>query len=221
MPSYGRIDREYAMHLASCSPEQDGPILMVNFMKYRAVARYEDGAGPAVSGKEADDRYAPTEILADIGAAVVFFGDVEPGGDWDRVGIVRYPTRRSFFEMQNRRDFQERHVHKLAGMAHTIVCGTLPDGVRAPEGGTRRRVLFELVTRETPLVAKAAGSLRVEGTILGDGRRFATLAVSWVADDAAPPAAATGRVVAMTRPSIDRLAGELSVTAPASAGTWS
>jgi hypothetical protein len=220
MPSYGRIDREYAMHLASRSPEEDGPILMVNFMKYRAVAQYEGSEGPAISGKEADDRYAPSEILADIGATVVFFGDVEPGGDWDRVGIVRYPTRRAFFEMQNRRDFQERHVHKLAGMAHTIVCGALAEGVRAPAGGTRPRVLFEMVTRGTSIASPAAGRLRVEGTILGDGRRFATLAVSWVTEDVHPPVAAVDRVVAMTRPSIDRLAGELSLTAPPTADTW-
>jgi hypothetical protein len=220
MPSYGRVDREYGLHLATIAHEHDGPILMVNFMKYRTVAQYDDPTAPAISGKDADDRYAPTDVLAAIGATVVFFGDCEPGGDWDRVGIVRYPTRRAFFEMQNRPDFQERHVHKVAGMAHTIVCGTLPEGRPAPGGGTTSRVVFELVTADSPLASDAAGRLRVEGTILGDGRRFASLAVAWVGDDAAAPAASEQRVVAVVRPSIDRLAGELALVAPPSTGSW-
>ena len=45
---------------------------------------------------------------------------------WDRVGIVKYPSRRAFIEMQSRKDFQELHHHKEAGMAETIVAGCLP-----------------------------------------------------------------------------------------------
>lgn len=221
MPSYGRIDPEYLSHLATCRPEEDGPIFMVNFMKYHARAVYADGTDHGLTGREADDAYAPTDVLTDIGALVVFFANVEPGGTWDRVAIARYPSRRSFVEMQSRKDFQDRHVHKAAGMAHTIVCGTLPLGVRAPRGGTRPRVIFELVTAGTPLLLADAGRLRVEGTILGDGRRFATLGVSWVEDDAPAPAAADTRVVAVTRPTIDRLALELAAVAPGSPGTWS
>ena len=108
-------------------------------MAYRKVADYGVGNasgidpenGGTVSGREADDRYAPLDVLADIGADVVFIGDVEDQllGDeprWDRVGVVRYPTRRSFIEMQQREDFQKKHVHKEAGMAETIVAGCLP-----------------------------------------------------------------------------------------------
>jgi hypothetical protein len=103
---------------------------MVNLMAYRDRAVY-DGAETDVSGREADDRYAPVEVLADIGASIAFVGDVEEQllGDsprWDRVGVVRYPTRRSFIEMQARPDFQDKHVHKEAGMAETIVAGGLP-----------------------------------------------------------------------------------------------
>ena len=220
MPRYGRIDPEYASHLATCALEQDGPIFMVNFMKYRARAEYDDGRDDGITGKEADDRYAPLDILADIGALVVFFGDVEAGGDWDRVGIVRYPTRRSFMMMQARPDFQSRHAHKVAGMERTIVCGTLPTGVRSP-ASTGSRVLFELAVPGAPLAHAGAGHLRVEGTILGDGRRFATLGVSWVGEAVVVPAASAERAVAIVRPTIDRFATELGMTAPASGGTWS
>lgn len=130
-PRYGTANREYGMRLATTSPDDDGPILMVNLMKYRERAAYSDGTDGGATGKEADDRYAPTDVLAAIGAQVMLFADVETqllGAEprWDRVGCVLYPTRRSFIEMQSRRDFQERHVHKEAGMESTIVMGCVP-----------------------------------------------------------------------------------------------
>lgn len=210
MPSYGTIDPEYAGRLATCASEQDGPILMVNFMKYRARADYGAGGDDGVSGREADDRYAPLDVLAAIGAEVVFFGDVEAGGAWDRVGIVRYPSRRAFMEMQSRPDFQAKHVHKSAGMERTIVCGSLPEAAPAGPVASGGRVAFELVTAAAALRQPATARLRVEGTIIGDGRRFAELGVSWLGDNAWEAAAGPERVVAVVpAPGIDCLASHL------------
>ncbi len=137
--NYGIVNREYGMQLATTPPEADGPVLMVNLMKYKEKAVYADGEAE-ISGKDADDRYAPTEVLADIGATVALFGDVETQlfgapPQWDRIGCVLYPTRRSFIEMQTRKDFQEKHVHKAAGMAETIVMGCLPIASPTPRPG--------------------------------------------------------------------------------------
>lgn len=136
-PRYGRIDHDYGMKLATTAPEDDGPIWMVNLMKYRETADYTDGRDSSISGREADDLYAPVDVLADIGAEIVFAADVDQQllGDephWDRVAIVKYPTRRSFIDMQSRSDFQDKHVHKEAGMASTIVSGCLP--IPIPQG---------------------------------------------------------------------------------------
>lgn len=130
-PRYGTVDREYGMRLATTPTAEDGPVWMVNLMKYRETADYADGRETAISGREADDLYTPVESLAGVGAEIVFGGEVEQQllGDapiWDRVGVVRYPTRRSFIEMQSRPDFQRQHVHKDAGMAETIVIGCQP-----------------------------------------------------------------------------------------------
>lgn len=139
-PRYGTIDRDYGMRLATTPPDEDGPVWMVNLMKYREVADYADGRESSISGREADDEYAPVEILESFGAEVVFFGDVDQqllGDDvvWDRIGVVKYPTRRSFIEMQSRRDFQEKHAHKEAGMDRTIVMGCQPmPSFEPPEG---------------------------------------------------------------------------------------
>jgi hypothetical protein len=139
-PRYGQVDRDYGMRLATTPPDQDGPIWMVNLMKYREVAQYADGRESTITGMEADDEYAPLESLAAIGARPVFFGTVDQqllgaAPIWDRIGVVKYPTRRSFIEMQSRPEFQTSHEHKDAGMEQTIVmgCRPMPYPV-APEG---------------------------------------------------------------------------------------
>lgn len=129
-PSYGKVNKDYAKQMFMTPPDEDGPVWMVNLMKYRAEATYADGT-KGVSGREADDRYAPVKILREIGAEIPFFADViaTPIGDgteWDRVAVVKYPTRRSFIEMQNRQDFQKKHEHKDAGMEFTFVIGCQP-----------------------------------------------------------------------------------------------
>ena len=53
-PRYGLVDREYGIRLAATSPSDDGPVWMVNLMKYREVADYVDGRKTAISGQEAD-----------------------------------------------------------------------------------------------------------------------------------------------------------------------
>ena len=54
-PRYGKLDREYGMKLATTPPEADGPVWMVNLMKYRAKAEYADGRDAQISGRDADD----------------------------------------------------------------------------------------------------------------------------------------------------------------------
>jgi hypothetical protein len=128
---YGTIDSDYARRLATTPADEDGPVWMVNLMKYRARADYADRRQASVSGREADDRYAPLESLAAVGAEVVLFADVDEQllGDsprWDRVAVVKYPTRRSFIDMQSRPEFVEKHAHKDAGMEQTIIIGGQP-----------------------------------------------------------------------------------------------
>jgi len=138
-PRYGTVDRDYAIRMATTAPADDGPVWMVNLMKYRAVADYSDGRASTISGKEADDLYAPLDILGDIGAEPVLFGDVDQQllGEpvWDRIAVVKYATRKSFIDMQSRSDFQQAHEHKDAGMEQTFVIGCQPLPYPEPPAG--------------------------------------------------------------------------------------
>lgn len=129
-PTYGTPNWEMITRWFAMPPEQDTAFWAVNLMKYKARAEYRDGRESELTGKEADEVYVPYGPLEAIGAVVAFGGDVvdQRGGEprWDRIGIVRYPSRAAFFAMQERDDFKAQHDHKEAGMDFTIVMSCLP-----------------------------------------------------------------------------------------------
>lgn len=188
---YGTPNVEMLMGWIDRAPEDDSPFWALNLMRYHEVAQYADGRSATLSGRAADDAYAPLDVLADIGASVALFGDVvaQSGAEpaWHRVGVVRYPSRASFMAMQQRRDFQDRHVHKEAGMERTIVLACLPE---APPGeGPGTVVLRVARSAGGAELAPVAGASRlatfaVEGVILGDGRAWDRVAFDRAPSDA-------------------------------------
>ncbi len=235
-PGYGIPNREMLGRWLRLAPGEDGPFWALNLMKYREVASYGDG-GAAVSGKAADDAYAPLGPLAAVGAVVALHGDVlrhyrgHPA--WDRVGVVRYPSRAAFFVMQQRDDFRDKHVHKEAGMEFTIVMSCVPDSDCASPSDEGRLVL---IVERDPLdahgvdadgIGEKVASFNVEGVIIGDDRRFDRARFVRVHDDqevAALVIAATGaaesHVLEVDR-SIDKLVESLqpAPAGPATPGT--
>lgn len=230
-PAYGTPNWEMIQRWLAIPAEDDGPFWALNLMKYRPVAAYADGNAAGISGKEADDAYAPLGPLAAIGAVVAFHGDVldqragEPA--WDRVAIVRYPSRAAFFAMQQRDDFKDQHVHKEAGMEFTIVMSCLPVG--GPGDGAADVPLVLVVDRGDAAAPAAipgvepVASFGVEGVIVGDERSFDRARFVTVRDDAAldalvesTAAAAEAHVLVVDR-AIDNLVQSI-VTAPAGRG---
>jgi len=225
-PSYGTPNFEMLGRWMQLDATEDGPFWALNLMKYHAVAQYADGR-PGVSGQEADDAYAPLAPLAAIGAVPAFLGEVldqrlgEP--TWDRVGIVRYPSRAAFFAMQQRDDFKVQHVHKEAGMEFTIVMACLPEryAPNASDAGT----LVLVVDRgggslEAVDGASSVASFAVEGVIVGDQRSFDRARFFRVTDDsvveALVQAAATAddAHVLVLAPRVDCLVATLVESAP-------
>lgn len=167
------LDAELAHRFATMSPEDDGPIWMVSLLGHGAEA--------------------------ETGGEVVFLADVDAQllGDtprWDKVAVVRYPSRRAAIEVLER-----------AALEHTIVIAATPitspplpddapswDAVDHPPSDDDpsvvvlhvlrykdddRRAEMAAYTDHAALVAvphgvRVAGWFEAEGTIVGDGRTW-------------------------------------------------
>jgi len=59
-------------------PGPNGPIVMVNLLKFKEKAHYRDGRDAQISGREAYMRYATgvDELIKEYGGRVLFVGDV-------------------------------------------------------------------------------------------------------------------------------------------------
>ena len=217
-PAYGTINWEMIGSWLQLDPADDQAFWALNLMKYHEVAQYRDGR-KGVSGREADDAYAPFESLTAVGASIVFVGNVtgQPLGEpaWDRIAIVRYPSRAAFIAMQDRPEFKVSHEHKEAGMEFTIILACTPAGPAGTDGGPGQLVM--VVDQGGTPVATGDGlvaTLESEGVIIGDDRtyrRATFLHTDGPVDDLVAAASATGDAFVVTLdPYIDHLAASLT-----------
>ena len=119
--------------LTSASP--DGPIAMVNLLKFRERAEYADGRSDDVSGREAFMRYIALmrPIVEGAGGRFLYSGEVEAlvMGDvdelWDAVGIAEYPSRAAFHRIATSPEVQAIGVHREAGLAGQLLIMTVAE----------------------------------------------------------------------------------------------
>ena len=101
-----------------------GPISMVNLLKYKKTARYEDGRDTNLTGKEAYQLYSSEVInfVNKYGGEFLFAGSVsrlmlgEVEDMWDAVAIAKYPNRKAMMDMTMDPGYQKIHVHRDAGL---------------------------------------------------------------------------------------------------------
>ena len=82
----------------------DGPIYMLNLLKFKAQAEYADGRETDLTGAQAYGLYGQGvgKLIAELGGRLVWsaqmnvmvIGDGEP--EWDAIGIVEYPSIEAF-----------------------------------------------------------------------------------------------------------------------------
>lgn len=111
----------------------DGPITMVNLLKFRKDARYETSEESPCSGREAYERYkhAFTQTVGAVSQAhIVYEGPVQqvfigtpmaPESDWDSVLIVHYPSRKHFLAMMADPTYRQALRHRYAGLERTVL----------------------------------------------------------------------------------------------------
>ncbi len=101
-----------------------GPISMVNLLKYKEKAIYDDGRDTNLSGEEAYGLYAAEVInlVEKYGGEFLFAGKVnrlmlgEVDEMWDSIAIAKYPNRKAMLEMTMDPEYQKIHVHRDAGL---------------------------------------------------------------------------------------------------------
>ncbi|MAV97414.1 MAG: DUF1330 domain-containing protein [Gammaproteobacteria bacterium] len=102
----------------------DSPISMLNLLKFKDQAEYEDGRTTDLTGREAYQIYAlaVAKLVENTGGKVLFGAEVsrlmlgEVEELWDTVAIAQYPSRRKMLEMMMSPEYAEISVHRTAGL---------------------------------------------------------------------------------------------------------
>jgi uncharacterized protein (DUF1330 family) len=110
------------------------PIAMLNLLKFREKAAYEDGRQSELSGSEAYQLYADNfrKIMEPKGVRVLYSGEVKglligQGDDlWDAVAIIEYPSTEIMLNMLKDQNYQRAQQHRAAGLEGQLLieCGS-------------------------------------------------------------------------------------------------
>ncbi len=109
--------------------DQEGPVCMLNLLKFKEQAEYEDGRDEQISGQEAYGRYAAKmrQFVEAAGGRFLFGGEVkalvlgEVDELWDSAGIVEYPSKQEFVAIASSPEVQELSVDRKAGLAGQLL----------------------------------------------------------------------------------------------------
>jgi uncharacterized protein (DUF1330 family) len=125
MPIYPRPDQLKALLESDLS----GPICMLNLLKFKEHAEYEDGRETDLSGHQAYQLYgaqmAPYvesnggRLLHSSSAHFLMIGDGDV--EWDMVAIMEYPSKQDFVKIASAPEVAEFGVHRTAGLAHQLL----------------------------------------------------------------------------------------------------
>ena len=117
-------------------PGPEGPIFMVNLLKFKDKAEYEDGRETDLTGRQAYQLYGAgvAGLLPDYGARIFFMADVtflslgQVEDLWDEIAIAAYPDRNALFRMSTSEEWQALAVHRAAGLAGQLnIESVMPD----------------------------------------------------------------------------------------------
>ena len=124
------IDPTPAQFEAFSAADQSAPICMVNLLKFRDMAVYEDGRDAGgISGAAAYNLYGAVAAkkIAEVGGRILWGAPAEmtvigdERDDWDMVAIVYYPSRAAFLKMVAEPDYQAASPHRHAGLERTAI----------------------------------------------------------------------------------------------------
>ncbi|MDB3997100.1 DUF1330 domain-containing protein [Gammaproteobacteria bacterium] len=105
--------------------DSEAPIAMINLLKFREKAQYEDGRDTDLTGEQAYAIYMDEVVghLKKVGGEVSFGGSInrlmlgEVEELWDKAFIAKYPSKKAMLKMVTDPDYLESNKHRVAGLA--------------------------------------------------------------------------------------------------------
>ena len=111
------------------------PFVMVNLLKFKEKAEYKGEVEMCLSGAEAYQKYLDevkdllegegARLLNDLDIFDLLMGKVEEL--WDRILLVRYPSKEAFKKILSSQKFREAQKHRFAGLAGQLNIATKAD----------------------------------------------------------------------------------------------
>jgi len=111
------------------------PIVMLNLLKFKDKAVYEDGRATTLSGREAYMLYgaAMQKVVEKNGGKFIFtspvqqlvIGEVE--NLWDVFALVEYPSAAAFAKIATSPEVAEIGVHRAAGLEGQLLIRVSPN----------------------------------------------------------------------------------------------
>ena len=124
------VDPDRAAFAAFAKRDHDGPIHMLNLLRFRDRADYLEGEGregerPAASGADAYDAYARASapFFEAAGGTIAWSGRPlagvigPPEERWDAGFLARYPSKDAFLSMVRDEGYQAIVFHRRAALA--------------------------------------------------------------------------------------------------------
>ncbi len=119
---------------ALAASKDEGPVVMLNLLKFKAKADSGD-----ISGRESYNRYGRDvkPMVEKLGGRVIWHGRAEQlligdeSQEWDAVALVEYPSRAAFIKMAMSQQMTEIHHNREAGLERTVLlaCRELGDKI--------------------------------------------------------------------------------------------
>ena len=121
--------------LELASSEQEGEVVMLNLLRYKAKASAGEG-----SGEEAYRQYGSdaVKMVEERGGKVLWMGSPDQiliGDPTRSTGTpsrsCQYPSRKAFIEMVTPPEYQKAHEHRESGLDRTVLIAMTPSPLAA------------------------------------------------------------------------------------------
>jgi len=117
------VPRPDQIHALVTDPDQ-GPVVMLNLLKFKERATGEEGTGADAYRRYGD---AVIKMVEERGGRILWSGRAthvlvgEEADKWDAVALVQYPSPAAFLDMATSAEYQKIHGHREAGLLSTVL----------------------------------------------------------------------------------------------------